>query len=164
LDSLLKSWNFLSLCAPQKVQSLSPFQACFQSLLSPLISPEYTLLTTLTLGPFQALFFLLNWSFNHVFIKVNGPKTKIGINMALISIQDSLVVVFQPFWLPLCQLEFLAFHIHAKKNFCKRKKKLSLQLPSFELTTMQMSINAQPFNQFMFRDNFYNSRIITHHD
>jgi len=80
--------------------------------------------------------------------------------MALIAIQDSLVVVFQPFWLPLCQLEFMAFPIHAKKIFWQKKRKLSLRLPRFKLTTMQMSVNAQSFNQFMFRDNSYNSRII----
>jgi len=31
---------------------------------------------------------------NHVLIEVNGPKTKIDINMTLITIPDLLVVVF----------------------------------------------------------------------
>ena len=65
---------------------------------------------------------LLNWSLKHFLIEVNGPKTKICINMALIAIQDSLVGVFPA---PLGCL-FLArvsvhFHINAKDKFGKKK-------------------------------------------
>jgi len=41
--------------------------------------------------------------------------------VVVIDIQEPLLIVFQPSWLPLFQLGFLALHIHAKNDFSKKE-------------------------------------------
>ena len=156
---MLKSWNFSSFCAPQKFQPLSPFQACSQSLLAYLISPEYALLTALTHDSLKTLSFLLNWSLNHVLIKVNGHKTNIGIKMGLIAIQDSLVVVF-PAILAAPQTARVSGPSHSCQKKFWQKESLIHVYQCSNTQPCKCQVNPQPFNQFMFHDNSYKSRII----
>ena len=73
----------------------------------------------------------------------------------VIAIQGSLWVVFQPLLAaPLSARVSLPFHIHAEENFGKKK----VQFGSTRVRARK--VNAQSFNQFMFRDNFYKYRII----
>jgi len=69
----------------------------------------------------KPLFFSLNWSLIMVLMRGKCYKTKIPLNL-------SLIVIHWPFYdgfpAPLAARVFLAFHLHAKTNF--NKKKLNL--------------------------------------
>jgi len=87
-----------------------------------------------------------NLSFNGVLISNDEGKTKMTLRLKLIVIQSHLWTVFQPLlatpWLARVSMPF---HIHAKRNFGKKKVKFGSTKP----TTMPMSNQyktIQPIN------------------
>jgi len=75
------------------------------------------------------------------------------------SFKGSLNNGFQPSYLPPNLLGF-SDSSHSYQKLILEKRKLFCLSQGFNTQPSNYQVNAQPFNQFMFRDNFYKFRVL----